>query len=513
MKNRLVILLLFLSATLQSEAFVKIPDILSSGMVLQQQASVPIWGTALPGEAVVVSFGGQTRETKADMSGKWKVFLDPMEATDSGRTMVIRGINTIHLKDIVIGEVWLCAGQSNMQLVLSRTVKGDSVVASANYPMLHFFNVNRENAFGHSRGPLGIWEPCTPSSVKAFSAAAYYFGLALQNKLKVPVGIINASFGGSQAEAWTPEAYLAVPDLQPCIDRDTLWASQRAGVQASYERQLKDWKIYAEKEKGAGRRTKEAPHQPEALRDYRPTASIYDCMIEPLIPFQIKGCLWYQGESNEGRAEQYGILLPAMIKAWRDRWKLSFPFGIVQLPNYRDKKDVPVDGAWSFLRDAQRKTAGSVEKTGLIVLIDAGEAHNIHPHNKEIVGQRMLRWALARVYRLDMLPGGPRFVKATASKGAMTAYFDICGSGLITTDGKAPASFALAGADHKWYWAKAKIVNKHEVRIWSRDVKKPVAVRYAFNNNPNDPNLTNDSGVPASPFRSDNWNGPTHGKR
>ena len=496
-----------------ANGFVKVPDIISSGMVLQQQAAVPIWGTALPGEAIKVSFAGQQHEAKADMSGNWVIYLDPMQASSEGRMMMIQGINSIHLKAVVVGEVWLCAGQSNMQLILSMTSKGDSVIASANYPLLHLFNVSRAIAFGHTSGKLGVWESCTPNSIKEFSAAGYYFGLGLTKHLKVPVGIINASFGGSQAEAWTPQAYLRIPELQPCIDRDTLWARQRSDVQISYAKQLTDWKKYAEKEKAAGKKPKEAPHQPEALRDYRPTASIYNAMIAPLISYKIKGCFWYQGENNEGRAEQYGVLLPTMIKAWRDKWNQQLPFGIIQLPNYRDKVAQPTDGAWSFLRDAQRRTADSLKTTGLIVLIDAGEAHNIHPHNKQIVGERMLRWALATQYNAPILPSGPRFIKAVTKNGAMVVDFDITGTGLKTTDGSEPESFALAGTDHKWYWAKAKIINKNKVLVWSEDVKNPVAVRYAFNNNPQNPNLTNDSGVPAAPFRSDNWTGPTHGKK
>ena len=511
--RKLLILMALCLFGARSYGFVKLPDILSSGMVLQQHTAVPIWGTALPGEDIHITFGNQQHETKADMTGHWKVFLDPMDASSEGRIMLIQGINAVRLKDVVVGEVWLCAGQSNMQLVLPMTNKGDSVIASANYPMLHLFNVSRDNAFGHTRGPLGSWEACTPQSVKEFSAAGYYFGLGLQKHLKIPVGIINASFGGSQAEAWTPRAYLRQPELQPCIHRDTLWAAQRAAVQVSYAKQLADWRLYADKEKAAGRRPKEAPHQPEALRDYRPTASIFNYMIKPLIPYQVKGVFWYQGENNEGRAEQYGTLLPTMIKAWRDKWGQVVPFGIIQLPNYRDRSAQPADGAWSFLRDAQRRTADSVAKAGLIVLIDAGEAHNIHPHNKQVVGERMLSWALGSVYGEDLLPTGPRYIKATAEGNAMICDFDVVGKGLKTIDGKAPQSFALAGADHKWYWAEATIIGAHQVRVRSKDVPRPVAVRYAFNNNPVDPNLTNDGGLPAAPFRSDDWTGPTYGKR
>jgi sialate O-acetylesterase len=237
-------------------------------------------------------------------------------------------------------------------------------------------------------------------------------------------------------------------------------------------------------------------------------------MIAPLMPFAIKGNIWYQGESNEGRAEQYGILLPVMIRSWRKSWgEGNFPFVIVQLPNFRNPSDTPEYGAWSHVRDAQRETADTVPATGLIVTIDIGEAHNIHPHDKRDVGRRMCRWALSSVYGKPLLAGGPVFEKATVKGSKMLVTFTRTGAGIHTSDGRPPAEFALAGSDHVWHWARAKIKGKNTVEVWSRAVKKPVAVRYAFNNDPRNPNLTNDSGVPASPFRSDNWPGPTHGKR
>lgn len=513
-KKSLAVLLLFLTLHPFANAFVKVPDVLSNGMILQQQVNVPIWGTALPGEAIEVSFNHQQKNTLADVNGNWKIYLDPMDANATPQMLVIRGINEIHIKDVQIGEVWLCTGQSNMQLILSMTSKGDSVISSANYPMLHLFNVSRENSFGHTRGPLGEWSSCTPASVKEFSAAAYYFGLALQQKLKVPVGIINASFGGSQAEAWTPKSYLEIPELEPCIARDTAWAKQRATVQVAYRKQLEDWAVYAKKEKASGRKPKEAPHQPEALRDYRPTASIYKAMIAPLIPYAIKGNFWYQGENNEDRAEQYGTLLPVMIRSWRNNWKEgNFPFGIVQLPNFKNHESVPEDGAWSHLRDAQRWAADTVKNAGLIVTIDIGEAHNIHYHDKYDLGQRMCQWALSHVYKYPVLPSGPMFEKAAINKNKMIATFNVVGDGLTTKDGKAPQCFAIAGANHQWHWATAKIINKNQVEVWSEEVPHPVAIRYAFNDNPIDPNLTNESMLPAAPFRTDDWAGPTHGRR
>lgn len=514
MLKKLLFIATFLCIYIAGFAYVHLPDILSDSMVLQQNMRVPLWGNALPGEAVTVTFNGQQKNTKANDQGKWIIYLDPMKANATPQTMIIRGINTIHLKGILIGEVWLCSGQSNMQHTLSTTNNGDSVIASAHDPMLRLFNVNRQVAFKHKYGPIGQWNSCTPASLRPFSAAAYYFGVELQKKLHVPVGIINDSYGGSQAEAWTPRAYLHTPELQPCIDREKMWEAQRAAVQEQYAKALEAWKKYAANERAAGRKPKEAPHQPEALREYRIAGSLYENMIAPLIPFAIKGNIWYQGESNEDRAEQYGVLLPTLIRAWREKWNEgNFPFGIVQLPNYRDHQPYPEDAAWSHLRDAQRWTTDTILNTGLIVTIDIGEAHNIHPHDKLDVGKRMCRWVLADVYKKDLLPGGPVFDKAVVKGSRIIVNFTVTGSGLRTTDGKVPQEFALADKDHQWHWAKAKITGKSTVAVWSKEVKNPVAVRYAFNSNPLDPNLTNDSGVPASPFRSDNWPGPTHGKR
>jgi sialate O-acetylesterase len=237
-------------------------------------------------------------------------------------------------------------------------------------------------------------------------------------------------------------------------------------------------------------------------------------MIAPLIPFSIRGAIWYQGESNEARAQQYGILLPTMIRAWRERWSQgNFPFGIVQLPNYRDSKPEPADERWSHLREAQRRTARNTANAGLIVTIDIGEAHDIHPKNKVDVGKRMARWALVDVYGSKMTKSGPAFREAKNAGSKMILKFDEVGEGLRIRDGDKLEEFAIAGADHKWYWANAKIVGKDAIEVWSDAVPQPVAVRYAFNNNPQHPNLTNNTGLPAAPFRSDDWLGPTDGKK
>jgi sialate O-acetylesterase len=236
-------------------------------------------------------------------------------------------------------------------------------------------------------------------------------------------------------------------------------------------------------------------------------------MIAPLMPFTIKGAIWYQGESNEARAEQYNILLPTMIRAWRERWgEGNFPFGIIQLPNYRRPSDAPEEAAWSFIREAQRRTVENVPNTGLIVTIDIGEANDIHPKNKLDVGRRMMVWALKEVYERKLMDA-PRFQKAEIKGSKIILTFDDVGNGLKIKDGDKLDEFAIAGADKKFVWAEAKIVGKNKIEVSSPAVSQPVAVRYAFNSNPKHPNLTNDSGLPASPFRTDNFADPTAGKR
>jgi sialate O-acetylesterase len=369
-------------------------------------------------------------------------------------------------------------------------------------------------AFKKRSGKLADWAPCTPGDRKGISAAGYYFGVELEKELKVPIGLINSSYGGSQAEAWTPVDYLlANPDLKATVERTKIWEAERPRVRVEYDEAIRKWRESSEAQRTAGARPSPSPPVPDALRDYRIASSIYDGMIAPLIPFAIKGAIWYQGESNEARAEQYNILLPTMIRSWRERWAAgNFPFGIIQLPNYRAIKNEPEEAPWSFVRDAQRHTAINTPNTGLVVTIDIGEANDIHPKNKLDVGRRMFRWAMRQAYGRT-LADSPRLRKAEPSGTKMVLTFDNSGSGLKISEGDRLNEFAIAGADKKWVWAEAKIVGKDKVEVWSPAVIAPVAVRYAFNSNPKHPNLTNDSGLPASPFRTDDWPDPTAGKR
>jgi sialate O-acetylesterase len=508
-------LLTMLCAAAVCRADVTLPDILGSGMVLQRNQTIPIWGKAAPGEVVTVAFAGKAKKTTADKDGSWRVYLDHMSASATPATLTITGRNKIELQNILVGEVWLVSGQSNMQLTLPETNNGAAVLAAATHANIRLFDVSRRVGLKQESGPLGTWQVCSPDTVKGFSAAGYYFGVELQRVLNVPIGLINSSFGGTQAEAWTPVEYLlASADLRPTVERTKIWEAERPRVRAEYDEVLKKWREAVEKAKGDGTVPPRQPTVPDALRPQRIAASLYDGMIAPLIPFAIRGAVWYQGEANEARAQQYGLLLPTMIRSWRERWgQRDFPFAIIQLPNYREPKPDPADEPWSHLREAQRLTAMSTPHTGLIVTIDIGEANDIHPKNKLDVGKRMALWALADVYGRKVVKSGPLFREAKIDGSKIVVTFDEVSHGLRISDGDKLDEFAVAGADRKWHWASAKIVGKNRVEVWSDAVPQPQAVRYAFNNNPKHPNLTNETGLPAPPFRSDTWPGPTDGKR
>ncbi len=500
--------------TVAARADVRLPDVINDSMVLQQKQAVPIFGFADAGEAVTVTFGKQKKTVVANADGKWRTNLDAVNADFKPQTMTIAGKNRIELTNILVGEVWLVSGQSNMQWTLAQASNGDAEVAKANFPNIRLFNASREVAFKKKSGKLGEWKACAPESVKEFSAAGYYFAVDLQKNLNVPIGVINSSYGGSQAEAWTPVEYLNVSaDLKPTVERTKIWDEERPRVRAEYDQAIKKWREDADKAKAAGAKPAPSPGVPDALRDYRVASSIYTGMIEPLMPFAVKGAIWYQGESNEARAEQYNILLPTMIRAWRERWEIKdLPFGIIQLPNYRRPNDQPEESAWSFVREAQRRTVLNTANTGLIVTIDIGEASDIHPKNKLDVGKRMAVWALKDVYK-QRLTSSPIFKTAEIKNGKMILTFDDIGNGLKIRDGDKLDEFAIAGADQKFVWGNAKITGKNRVEVSSAEVPNPQAVRYAFNSNPKHPNLTNDSGLPAAPFRTDDWADPTAGKR
>ena len=510
------VLLLILSLPFtQLGAAIRLPDVFTDHMVLQREQPVPVWGWAESGSMIHVAFAGQDLRSEAGEDGYWKVILAPMKASSEPANLSVTGDGSISLQDVLIGEVWLCTGQSNMQWRLLESKGGAEAIAEAEYPEIRLFNVSRDVAFGRKSGKLAAWQRCSPETAPSFSGIGFFFGLDLYHELGIPIGLINSSYGGSQAEAWTPRPYLAADTaLVQTIEREKVWAAERPRVRAEFERAIAEWEFARKAADQSGDPAPRRPREPDALRDYRIAGSIYQNMIEPLIPFGLRGVLWYQGESNEERAEQYELLLTTMIEAWRDKWgQGDFPFAIVQLPNFRAVSDQPEDEAWSHLRDRQRRVAETVPNTGLVVTIDVGEADDIHPTAKQEVGERLSRWALSDVYEKDVVAGGPEFDHVEFQEGKAIIYFDRVGVGLRTNDGGPPREFALADGSGIWTWGEATIEGKNKIVVHSDAVARPVAVRYAFNRNPARPNLTNETGIPASPFRSDQFMGPTHGRR
>jgi len=447
-------------------AEIELPSVISDNMVLQQQFEAPIWGWAQPGETIRVTASWDQREitTTANVNGKWFVNLLTPQA---GGVHSIT-INDIMLKNILIGEVWICSGQSNMWWPLSQTMDAETEIAAANFKEIRFFYVAREFADEPKKNCYGKWTDCNSQTVMGFSAVAYFFGRELQRELGVPIGLIHTSWGGTPAEAWTRKEVLqSDPELAIYLKR--------------FEEKI------AAAEPGNLPLNQGSP------------SSLYNAMIAPLIPFGIRGAIWYQGESNAREAKLYEKLFPTMIKNWRDDWRQGdFSFYFVQIAPYN--YDTPMICA--LLRDAQRKSL-SVPNTGMAVTLDIGDPNDIHPRNKQDVGKRLALWALAKNYgKQNIVYSGPLYQSMKIEKNKIRLFFENVGSGLMAK-GDALSHFEIAGDDQNFFPARARIDGKTVV-VSSNEVKKPVAVRFAFQNT-DEPNLFNEEGLPVSSFRTDDW--------
>jgi sialate O-acetylesterase len=642
-------------------AQVRLPRIFGSHMVLQQGIDVPVWGWTDAGAAVTVTLGDAAQKAVAGADGRWSVRFGPLKAGGGPLTMTVTGANTITLTDILVGEVWVGSGQSNMEMSVGSSNNAAEEAAAATDSEIRFFTVPRRV----SQKPLddlagGQWEACTPDTVRGFSAAAYFFGRRLRKDLGVPVGLIHTSWGGTPAEAWTTRPTLeSDPDYAPILDRFKTSGPDYEKARAEYERKLKAWEQTAADpgNKGFGegwadpatdvsawkamdlpaamesqadlnidgavwfRRevaipdawagkdlllelgsvddfdvtyfdnvqvgatgqdtplwwavprkytvpgrlvkggkavvavrvfdhwntggivgqggtmriapagspdsgavglagpwrykvefavdtSKRGPRPSEPMGPDHPhsPAGLWNAMIRPIVPFAIRGAIWYQGETNAGRAYQYRKLFPAMITDWRKAWgQGDFTFLFVQLANFTARKDEPDESEWAELREAQSMTLG-LPKTGQAVIIDIGDAVDIHPKNKQDVGLRLALAAEAIAYGKGIVYSGPAYKGLKIDGGKAVLTFEHIGGGLVAKGGKL-TGFAVAGADRKFVWADAKIEGDTVV-VSSDKVAAPVAVRYAWANNP-DCNLYNKAGLPASPFRTDQWPGVT----
>ena len=508
--KRIVITLLFIFlAAYPVLSDVAMTAVFGDNMVLQREMNVPVWGTADPGEKITVSINGKESKTTTGNEGRWMVRMYKMTAGGPFK-MTVKGKNTITFTNVMVGEVWVCSGQSNMQWSLERLKNAEDDIASANYPNIRLFYVDRvtkDTPQSDFSGEIPEWTACTPETVLPFSSVAYFFGREVHNELGIPVGFIHSSWGGTPAESWTTwESLESDPELSAILERWVEIIENYPKTKEAYDKKLAEW----EKAKAEGEQVSRMPGPPRGPGHQHYPSSLYNAMISPLVPYGIRGAIWYQGESNAGRAYQYRKLFPTMIRDWRMVWKQGdFPFLFVQLANFRKTVPEPGDSDWAELREAQLMTL-SLPNTAMAVAIDIGEADNIHPQNKQDVGRRLALGAFKVTFNKDIVHSGPIYQSMYVDKGKIRLRFKETGSGLIAKGGGPLKGFAIAGDDRKFVWADAKIEGE-EIVVWSDNVPEPAAVRYAWADNPIC-NLYNREGLPTSPFRTDNWPGITAGK-
>lgn len=508
--NRHLIAALVSGITLTSQAELKLPAIIGDNMVLQQKHANPIWGWDTPGTEVQVTFAGQNKSAKAGADGKWTLTLDPVPANAKPATLAIKGTTAKELTNVLVGEVWLCSGQSNMQWSVSQSWDADLEIATAKFPNIRLISVPQVGTQEPQSDFKGAWQSCSPTTVGEFSAVGYYYGRVLHQMLDVPVGLIDNSWGGSAAEAWVRRDLLEKDArFKSMIDGWVVREKDLSSTEAKlkYEKALADWKTRAAAAKAAGKPfTERGPQAPEQILSgqHRP-GNLYNGVLLPVIGYGIKGNIWYQGESNASRAWEYAQLFPFMIEHWRQEWKQGdFPFYWVQLADFKPEKMEPGDSDWAELRESQTKTQKAIKNGGQAVIIDLGEANDIHPKNKRDVAERLARLALARDYGVKLPHRSPEF-KAIAFQGDKAQVtLDTFGSSLRTVDVSEVKGFAICGEDRKWVWAQAKLAGPDMVEVSAPGITKPVAVRYAWSDNPVC-NLFSIEGLPVTPFRSDDF--------
>lgn len=497
-------------------AKVELPTIFTDHMVVQQKQPVRLWGQAKPETTVTASLAGEKGIALADMEGRFVIELPALDArrTKGAQQLVVSdGDSSITIDDILVGEVWLCSGQSNMLFPLSKADHGDDAIAQANHPQIRFFQSEYQASENpESTIPGSAWAVCAPETAADFSAVGYFFALKVQEALDVPVGLIGSYKGGTPIETWAPLwEYASNPQIKPILDFFDELLTRADEAEAEHQSNLQQWRAKNAQAQAEGREFNERkPTREYGLREqYRP-GYLYNGMIAPVMPYPLAGVLWYQGEhnANRSRGNQYQALLGVLIQSWRKGFEREYlPFGVVQLPNYKRRAQAPSDSGWAELRESQLKVAQSDSNVGLVVIIDSGDARDIHPTNKLVVGNRLAAWALADVYKVSGVVGsGPIYESMTIKDGKAVVTFDKVYGGLQATGGKVKG-FAIAGEDREFVWADA-VIKGQTVVVSSPAVPNPVAIRYAWADNP-EATLYNTDGLPASPFRTDTWPSPT----
>jgi sialate O-acetylesterase len=539
-------------ALLPLHADVKLPAIFGDHMVLQQGKTLPVWGTATPGEKVTVTIGADHASTTAGADGAWRVDLQPLPVNATGTTLTVAGTNQVTCTDVLVGDVWLASGQSNMErnmgafLNRPNVVDINKVVAEATNPQIRIFLVQRKPSYEPQSDVSAHWQVCSPDVVKGSSAVAYFFAQALQQKYQRPIGLLDSYWGGMPIRAFTSlEAVEAIPEMKGVIAKSAAasaaWLGMspeaRAAAMADYKTKLEAWNrdlgdpykaalVQWQKDAAAAKAANQpapprppepmprAPASPEGSSDE--AGNIFNGMIHPLIPFAIEGALWYQGETDAtNTADLYGKELATMITDWRGKWNEGdFPFLVVGLANFRARTPEPVDETWPRVREGQFKATQNLPNVALAEAIDVGQAGDIHPVDKYDVGRRLAAAAEHVAYGEKDPWSGPTYAGETIQGNSVRIKFDHTDGGLVIAASPWPADnapeptdhlvgFAVAGTDQKWVWADAKI-DGDSVVVSSPQVPAPVAVRFAWANNPA-LNLYNKAGFPAVPFRTDNW--------
>jgi len=504
---------------------VRLPAVIGGNMVLQRGMQVPIWGWAAPGERVTVSgsWGNESWEGTADKDGKWTVRIK-VPAAGGPYEMTVSGKNTVTVKNILVGEVWVCSGQSNMRMGVGLVHNARAEIANANYPEIRLFDVPLKSAGEPQDDVEAKWQICSSKNIstdniwegwpRGFSAVAYFFGREIHKEVGVPVGLIASSWGGTRIEPWTPpegfELVSAVSDIWKESEKE-IAAYKEATAEAIV--QFEEWAADAKFALVAGKVVSAPPVWPKhPLDSNKKPTGLYNGMIHPLVPFGIRGALWYQGEANLGDGMLYHEKMKALIGGWRKVWgQGDFPFYYVQLAPYRYRWGPPEPYRLAEIWKAQVASL-SIPNTGMAVTVDISDLEDIHPKNKQEVGRRLALWALAKTYgRSDLVYSGPLYKSMEVEGEKVRISFDHVGGGLRTSDGREPDWFEIAGAEKNFVKAEAKIEGEAVV-VRSDEVKEPKAVRFGWHEEA-EPSLMNKEGLAASPFRTDDWCGITADKR
>ncbi|WP_158279933.1 sialate O-acetylesterase [Coraliomargarita sinensis] len=512
MKNTLLCLSLFFAAFSIPFAELSMPNFFGDHMVLQAGKPVKLWGTAEPEATVAVQFAGKTFSTESNVEGKWSLHLPAMLVDAEGQPLqVVSGKDRLNFQDVLLGEVWLASGQSNMEWPLERVDPEREAIMAADLPEVRFFQAQRTTAASPQSDVPGTWTVSHPETAAKYSAVAYFFARKLNAELGVPVGILQCAWGGKPVETFTSrDALITTPSgASQIMNHDKQVAAyDEAEARANYEKALaahetakKQWEATPKEE-----RKSRAPRPPRMQRDPaliagRP-ATIWNGMVHPFVGYAVRGAIWYQGESNRRQPNDYEELFSVMINDWRAQWGDDFRFLWAQLANFQQPVTEPgTNDGWAVIQDHQRRCL-KLPKTGMAVINDIGDANDIHPKNKKDVGERLARWALADDYGQDVIQSGPLYKSHTIEGDEVIVSFDYPAEGLKVRDGSALKHFEIKDAEGTWHWADAEIDGSRVV-ISNRKVSQPTAARYAWAANPEGANLINSEGLPASLFTTE----------